>query len=50
MSNELTADPTGTRVDSTEIFAVLTEGKLPVANPRILLICEEDVLKTIRGV
>jgi hypothetical protein len=36
MSRELTADPTGTTVDKTEILAVVTDGKVPVENPRIL--------------
>ena len=36
MSRELTADPTGTMVDKTEILAVVTDGKVPLENPRIL--------------
>jgi hypothetical protein len=36
MSRELTADPTGTTVDKTEILAVVTDGNVPVENPRIL--------------
>ena len=37
MSRELTADPTGTMVDKTDILAVVTDGKVPLENPRILL-------------
>jgi hypothetical protein len=44
---ELTADPTGTIVDNTEIDAVFTLGNVPVANPKILLICEDEDDNTI---
>ena len=47
---EFTALPTGVIVDKTEILAVVTEGKVPVANPRMLLICELAVDKVICGV
>jgi hypothetical protein len=47
IKRELTADPTGVIVESTEIDDVFTEGNVPVANPRILLICEEEVESTI---
>ena len=47
---ELTALPTGVKVDKTEIEAVFTDGNVPVANPRILFICEEEVDNTICGV
>jgi hypothetical protein len=50
MRSELTAEPTGTRVDKTEILALVTEGKVPVAKPIILLNVEEELLNVICGV
>jgi len=50
MSRELTDEPTGTSVESTEIFALVTDGKVPVANPIIELKVEEELLKVREGV
>jgi hypothetical protein len=50
MRSELTALPTGVRVDSTEMSALVTEGKVPVANPIIELKVAEEVLNVIVGV
>jgi hypothetical protein len=50
MRSELTAEPTGTRVDSTEMFALVTDGKVPVAKPIILLNVEDELLNVIVGV
>ena len=50
MRRELTAEPTGVRVDSTEISALVTEGNVPVANPIIELKVEEELLNVIVGV
>ena len=47
IKRELTAEPTGIKVDKTEIDAVFTDGNVPTANPRILFICEEEVESTI---
>ena len=33
MRSELTAEPTGTNVDSTEMFALVADGNVPVAKP-----------------
>jgi hypothetical protein len=48
--SELTADPTGVRVESTEISALVTEGKVPTAKPIIELKVAEEVLNVIEGV
>ena len=50
MRREFTDDPTGVRVESTEISALVTEGKVPVANPIIELKVAELVLNVIEGV
>jgi hypothetical protein len=50
MRREFTDDPTGVRVESTEISALVTEGKVPVANPIIELKDAELVLKVMEGV
>jgi hypothetical protein len=36
ISNEFTLLPTGVSVDKTEMLAVVTDGNVPVANPRML--------------
>jgi hypothetical protein len=43
----LTELPTGVVVDVIEAFAVLAVGNVPVANPKLLLICELELDKTI---
>jgi hypothetical protein len=50
MRSELTAEPTGTSVDNTEILALVTEGNVPDANPIILLNVEDELLNVIVGV
>ena len=47
IKSELTELPIGVIVDKTEMFAVLTDGKVPVANPRIEFIVELEVDKVI---
>ena len=50
IKSELTEDPTGVRVDKTEISALVTDGKVPVVNPIIELKVAEEVLNVIEGV
>jgi len=50
IKSEFTEDPTGTRVDKTEIFALVTDGNVPVANPIILLKVDDELLNVICGV
>ena len=50
IKRELTAEPTGVRVESTEILALVADGNVPVANPIILLNVEEELLNVIVGV
>ena len=50
MRRELTAEPTGVRVDSTEMSALVTDGNVPVANPIIELKVADEVLNVIEGV
>jgi hypothetical protein len=50
IKREFTEDPTGTRVDKTEIFALVTDGNVPVANPIILLKVDDELLNVICGV
>jgi len=50
MRSELTALPTGVKVESTEISALVTEGKVPVANPIIELKVADELLNVIVGV
>ena len=50
MRREFTELPTGVRVDKTEISALVTEGKVPVANPIIELKAAEELLKVMEGV
>jgi hypothetical protein len=50
IKSELTELPTGVKVDSTEISALVTEGKVPVANPIIELNVAEELLNVIVGV
>ena len=50
IKSELTEDPTGTRVDKTEIFALVTDGNVPVVNPIILLKVDDELLNVIWGV
>ena len=47
IKSELTELPIGVIVDKTEMFAVLTDGKVPVAKPKMLLIVELEVDKVI---
>jgi len=47
IKRELTADPTGVRVDKTEILALVTDGNDPVANPIMLLNVDEELLNVI---
>jgi hypothetical protein len=44
IKSEFTEDPTGTRVDKTEILALDTDGNVPVANPIMLLKVDEELL------
>jgi hypothetical protein len=46
----LTEDPTGVKVESTEISALVTDGKVPVANPIIELKVADELLNVIVGV
>lgn len=50
MRSEFTALPTGVKVESTEMSALVTEGKVPVANPIIELKVEEELLNVMDGV
>jgi hypothetical protein len=50
ISNEFTLLPTGVRVDRTEILALVTDGNVPVVNPKILLKIEDELLNVIEGV
>ncbi len=50
MRSELTEDPTGTRVDNTEKFALVAVGNVPVAKPIMLLNVEDELLNVIWGV
>jgi len=50
IKRELTAEPTGTSVDNTEILALVADGNVPVANPIILLNVDEELLNVIWGV
>jgi hypothetical protein len=50
IKSEFTALPTGVKVESTEISALVTEGKVPVTNPIIELKVEEELLNVIVGV
>jgi hypothetical protein len=50
MRREFTEDPTGVKVESTEMSALVTEGKDPVANPIIELKVEDELLKVMLGV
>ena len=47
MRSELTADPIGTKVESTEILALVTDGNVPVAKPIILLNVKDVLLNVI---
>jgi hypothetical protein len=47
IKSELTELPIGVIVDMTDILAVLTDGNVPDANPKILLICELELDKVI---
>ena len=47
IKSELTELPIGVIVDKTEMFAVFTDGKVPVAKPKMLLIVELEVDKVI---
>jgi hypothetical protein len=50
ISNEFTLLPTGVSVDKTEMLALVTDGNVPVANPKILLKIEDELLNVIDGV
>ena len=50
MRSEFTAEPTGVRVDKTEISALVTDGNVPISNPIIELNVAELVLNVIVGV
>ena len=50
MRSELTAEPTGTSVDNTEILALVAEGNVPFAKPKILLNVDDELLNVIWGV
>ena len=50
IKSEFTEDPTGTRVDKTEVFALVAVGNVPVANPIILLKVDDELLNVICGV
>jgi len=50
IKSEFTALPTGVKVESTEISALVTEGKVPVANPIIELNVADELLNVIEGV
>ena len=50
IKSEFTALPTGVKVESTEMSALVTDGKVPVANPIIELKVAEELLNVIVGV
>ena len=50
IKSELTEEPTGVKVDSTEISALVTDGNVPTANPIIELKVADEVLNVIEGV
>jgi hypothetical protein len=50
MRREFTEDPTGVKVESTEMSALVTEGKVPTAKPIIELKVAEELLKVMLGV
>jgi hypothetical protein len=50
IKREFTAEPIGVRVESTEMFALVADGNVPVANPIMLLNVDEELLNVIWGV
>jgi hypothetical protein len=50
IKSEFTVLPTGVIVDKTEMFAVVTDGNVPLANPIMLLNVADELLKVIEGV